>query len=201
MRKIILALAMLVASSAQADVIYRWEPATPPPTGIAAGLRITDEAWRSGRIQWDSRDYPGPSHPDAPVVSGIMMLEYPGYPGGEWQNAPLEGYYDFTAWFDLTLVGNGIAGSMYMRWGEEGSSEGSGTLGNWTFDIRNVAAGGSENPCFAQVEGEVGCIVSGRWVLDRSTIPVPLPGTLALMSLGLVIARRRQTSPQERCAN
>jgi hypothetical protein len=194
MRAFLCALALALCAPAWGDVVYDWKPDS-SAAGEWGQLIISDQAWRSGAVQWNSDDH-WPDFSGAPVRHATVVLTSPLIDGGSW-------YSDldpslFRASFDIRFVGDGVEGSMFLEMVQEGTSDGSGTAGSWLYELFNTSAeGAGESECFFSA-----CDVTGRWVLDASTVPVPAPGTMALLLAGLATARAtrsaRRSTPTSR---
>lgn len=187
MRKIILALAMLVAGSAQATPTYSflldsmvYRDGYAPP-----GVTVPEHNFQVGK--W----YLGLMLVSigSPQVAGSMELHYNGLDGtqsvtftasnlelraigGVKTNPPGCSWAVCDVVADLLRNGSGLSGSLYLNSGEMQlriSGDNDLWSGTWNTD----------NP-YGQY------LITGRWHV------VPLPGTLALLGLGLLLVARRR---------
>jgi hypothetical protein len=182
-KKSLLSLALLCCTSAQADVVYNFEWDSSVPNPARSELIVTDEAWRSGRVQWTARDHS--DYSNAPVREARVFLMGPYLEGAGWTADGRPG--EDAAEFDLRFVGDSIEGSIFLYFATAGTSTGHGTASEWTFEITSEGQEFQEPSCLDQP-----CVGTGRWVLDQSTVPVPLPGTAALLAAGAVFLRRNR---------
>jgi MYXO-CTERM domain-containing protein len=185
MKKFLLSAALVCSTPAWADVVYNFEWDASVPNPGWANMIVTDDAWLSGRVQWDAGDYS--DYSDAPVREARVFLMAPHLKGAGWSADAPPG--EDAAEFDIRFIGDSIEGSMYLYFATAGTSTGYGTANEWTFEIWTEGQGSYTSLCVDQP-----CIGTGRWVLDQSTAPaqVPLPGMAALLAAGAVFLRRNR---------
>lgn len=195
----------LVSSAAQADVVYDWQEiqSSPGLEGVTGRLVIADSAWQSGSVLY--RATPGCGYPYNFDVYGC--LGYQASPVRSFSfsinstSVPVGIYVNLTQWanagpsdvFDLTFRRNGqIDGSI-----SAGSTTGTellrmGGSGIWKIDY--FSTNYQRSPCGTGA----GCSgATGQWLLDIQTIPVPEPGILSLLTLGVLgmaASLRRQSA-------
>lgn len=208
MRHILWAIAMLFVGSAQAGVVYNWEtidsagyisPATGLSPVFSGRIEIDDAVWLSGSAShvntpvcppWMCSGPADFSDPANPVLQfSFDGLERPGwaidlrYRTG--QGVVVQSIGEFSLVFGALM-----SGSVEASNGETGLTMSSvGSL--WTISYFDSDAGR-----FCAVPADHCAGVTGLWVLDLATIPVPAPGTLALIlpwaALGLGALRRKE---------
>ena len=223
MRQIAFAVALACAGTAHAGVVYNWETVDPlgNPTVLTGQMEVTNDAYASGRIDHEYRpscpiyvcadNWPsGPSvdlsDPDSPVVTFSFSAD--GYEHEAFSvNYRLgTGFmFDSHDYFVGLILGDTITTLLPGEYGYHGFiSAGTGERGvGMVFgsDLWKIVGYGSDRarPCYdpSNPDGNSQCEgVTGRWVLDASTVPdvaqVPLPGTLALLGIGAVVATARR---------
>ncbi|HET8552495.1 MAG TPA: PEP-CTERM sorting domain-containing protein [Gammaproteobacteria bacterium] len=184
---IFIAAAGALSVSASAGVIYHWQQLTTSPTISSSSgiLEISDQAWLSGHIELTQTcayflGGCSPSLADSPILTfefGINgMTPVHGTP------AP-DDFSKLNADLDITSGGL-LSGNLY---GEDftGRVDIGGTPGQW-----EVGTWVTDEGCWMDIEHPFCSGATGRWVLDRSTIPavpVPEPASLPLLFLGLAI--------------
>jgi hypothetical protein len=203
----------LAAGIAAADVVYRWETIDAKVTTapIVGQIVVSNEAWRTGMVDFVNVPCLGPGtcadpenagNPVSPVRSLTFYME--GYQGrgvnldyvnsdgddGDGQASgvtaslgaalgPLGGIGTIfnagsESYFDMTVDASGVwtvGRAMSQDWGED------------------VEVDGEIQICW---NGRLCGGETGRWSLDRSTIPVPEPSTFALAVLALVGLRTQR---------
>lgn len=203
MRKLVCALSILFSSPVWAGVVYNWQ--TIDAAGYAADwqgtpatftgtIEIDDDAWRSGSVShanepicFDCGSATDLSDPSNPVLRfAFNGHEASGSRGLDIRYRTGEGaIFNLIGEFNLSLAAL-ATGSIYADSGETTViMASSGSV--WTINVFASDAGPFcyEGPPYYSVPSCTG--VTGLWVLDLSTIPVPAPATLALVALGMVV--------------
>jgi len=178
-------------SPAQASVIFNWEALT--GEGNASGfIRVTDEAYASGQIDWSFDNISDPLPPPEGPVEEFQMWYFGDCKGCMSKNVLIMiGTFDF----HLTVLDSGLTGSIYSNNTGNHISMGGGldsTYGTlWTITAAatdgNPPCNQSQNDCYGD---------TGRWVLAAPPAAVPEPLSLFLMGFGLVAllcVQRRHT--------
>lgn len=202
----LLAALLLASSTAQAGVVYNWQTIGGSERELVGQLEFSLDAWNAGAVNYVYDIYPpfpcieacseeALAVPDAPVIRFTFNAIGADVGGGVYLNYP------------AGLVGqedeNGSEYELALEPMLRGNIYGSGT-GNylvmhsdadiWSMEWYNFDGTGS--PCKLEDDNSRCEGVTGRWVLAQSSLEaqaraaVPIPGTLALVGLGLVLARR-----------
>lgn len=206
MRGLIFAGALALAGAAQADVVYNWQ--TIDDNGstvqIDGQLIVTDDAWRAGAIDYfhlpcsSSPDCIG--DPDGPVIGLYFYVDGSKFSWTMHEYREGLGFEDQQPSWVQAEFGPTLSWGYIASGGTHAHMEMSSVGDLWTVFILSTdrfegrEEEGAENPsCWLTACPEI----TGRWILDQSTVPfqVPLPGTLALLGAGALLMRqRRQTS-------
>jgi hypothetical protein len=206
MRAVLGLLVLLWLGVANAGVIYKWETITGPTVSPLTGrVEITQTAYRAGQLDYfydagvrPTDDWGDPiiEDPTAPLI----MFAFGFYNGDDnFQADPIGGGFtnryrtSFTGYeddtdteanltFESLLVGRLFGGGFGWYVDMQSDSSGIWTAALVLHDGRYL--GGCE-------EGDLWLCetITGRWVLDASTVPTP--GTLALALLSLCIVGYR----------
>lgn len=194
MKRLVVAAALSAAFGVHADVVYNWQTvdAQGATSNIGGRLVISDQAWRAGSI--DYRFQPTPTvraDQASPVIELLFYINDETYQWVMHYFREGRGFEDSQASYVHAAFGDELDGAM----GSGGtfaamsmiSTSGLWTV-NWLFTERPpVSALG----CWRDVcEG-----VTGRWVLDQATVPISVPGTLALAALGISLLALRSRRP------
>ena len=170
---------LLLGSPATADVIYNWEELTPSPAGIQFKGRISidDFAWRSG----------GPlvgldATPDLSCESGGVTGMFRPFFDPNSAEDPCY-HLAFYTHYSLGIRNDGVL-TGYLYYFDSGMDFEVGMGGADIWDVSVFTFGAFGTGCnYLPREDCSGA--TGRWVLDRSTIPVPEPTLVFLVAIGL----------------
>lgn len=225
MKALALTVALMTAGSAQAGVVYNWQTVDTlgNTTTLNGRIEITDNAWRSGHIDHEYTATCPPncydldpsrgldlSDPSSPVISFAFAVDGLEHESFDINYLRGTGFWAYSGnHFDGITVGRTIDGSINAGTGEKGvgmeSLDGIWTITTFSSDrvyapCRDASTSDVDPDALSRCSG-----MTGRWMLDASTVPnlaqlptpsqVPLPGTLALLGIGLLaIAKRRTTA-------
>lgn len=194
-------IAVLSATTVQANVIYNWHPTIPGPYLTATGgeLVITDAAYRSGSIDFHVGDpyYPGGYSPgilydknfritNSPVVSASLTFDFTDGSGrvapGVFVEPGSQIFSDREA-FGSTLAFNNdgtLSGYLFL-YGVDTEVAAGGTQGDWGTSryLSDYFAG---EQCVTE-RCDVG---SGYWQLSSGPIGVPEPPVWPVFGLGVL---------------
>jgi hypothetical protein len=193
---VVAGLAFVAQEVCTAGVLYNWVGYDNPggPSALTAFLEVSDEAWLSGSVAYSfyggSFWYTGVrGDPSSPILR--MYLRAPAAGWREYRPRAGTGFPDEeTLTWNLTFSGDDLIGSMSDS-SDVVNFDTRSADGLWTFD-RVCSYGNSVGGApYCAGWGTLTAGSTGRWVLDRSTIPLPTPSTLALCALTLLMLRRK----------
>lgn len=175
---------------AHADVVYNWQTvdAKGATSDLYGKLVVTDDAWRAGSLDY----YFSPGDPwNFDPTSPVLQFSMGSSSRPEFNHFyRIGGFPDAQSSYVRVTFGDELDGEM----GSAGSFayvDSSSSAGIWTltrlFSYPYGGINGSNAGCWVDIcEG-----FTGRWVLDQTTVPVSIPGTLALTALGLSLLAMR----------
>lgn len=198
-------IAVFFARPANAGAIYNWVPAAGANQTISGALTISDEAYFAGGVNWSDEEalsggtgptpveqyflqgtFSGFTDGDNPVPYSLTLGSY--FAGNEaysWELSPWDWF------FDLIVVGDGLSGGIYLNntSTEIGLSASDPAL--WQLTTVGTDQLPSGLPCSTWRDNAACADALGRWQLVSAPVrPVPEPGALYLMVLGLAALRR-----------
>ena len=206
--------ASLAGMHASAGIVYNWvtESFSDSVFAVEGRIEIANSFWPNGTL-----DVPGIQDPNSRIFYGCNGSTYvnaAGFYPGCTALTGIEDFYfnvnnrnsDGAVYFDslkiqASLSVNG-ASPLSGRIAAESALktnvrlEGAGNINLWTIaafqsDLGNPGPTGCRQPPYCTG-------ATGRWVIDRTTIPVPEPTTLALVAaafVGATVSRRRKSAP------
>lgn len=180
-----------LATSAYANVIYRWESIQTDSSAPFAGsyLAVSDAAYLFGSVNSSGDAIPYTYQKVA--YFGVDEFNFPsGMKPKAYTNCtidcgsldPSDLYFASVYHYSFQLTFSDIlSGSISIDTPNDNLRMSGGPI--WTFSEWN-----SDGPyCYTHPEGPNGCTQNvGKWVLDKSTVPVPEPATLSLVGLAAV---------------
>lgn len=170
---------LLLRNPATADVIYVWEELTPSPAGIQFEGRISidDIAWRSGGplIGLDAT-------PDLSCESGGVTGMFGPFFDPNQQEDPCYRLTFYTH-YSLGIRDDGVL-TGYLYYFDSGMDFEVGMYGADVWNVSIFTFGAFGTGC-NDLPREDCSGATGRWVLDRSTLPVPEPSALLLFIGGI----------------
>lgn len=200
----------LAAGTAAADVVYRWETIDAKVTTapIVGQIVVSNEAWRAGVVYFINNpclnagtceDPNNPGNPDSPVRSLTFYME--GTRNGVnlyYVNTDGDNGDDQKSGVGATLGAVLASGGIFNAGSMDYFSMDADAAGLWTVRAAYSEIGesielpdGDTRPCW---QGFLCGGETGRWELDRSTIPIPEPSTFVLAAIGLAAVRLRRRS-------
>lgn len=203
MKLVLALLALLLFGPAHSGVVYKWETISGLASTLSGRLEVTQTAYQAGSLQYFYDGNRPPGTPWEDLSAPVLMLAFGFYLGADIRSDPIGGGFtneyrtartgaeDATDTLVEVSFGESLLGTISGGGNDASLEMSSDSTGLWT--IRSFLVGQSDSigldGCSDACEG-----VTGRWILDRSTVPTP--GTLSIALLALaVLGSQRQRSP------